>query len=154
MTHLICEQYDNVAFKDSNGTDVIKYSDLKDITVGDVEYKFVPVVNKLYLQYPNVGFDAFLDDESKKFAPGEIIEHFCDDSLSIGRMHQDLGNNLELTKWIGYTKDVEIENLRRECENLRKECEYLRSMNKSYQTQMDTQETIQEMEARRTGVRR
>lgn len=144
--HLVREQYNRSAVKDSNGADVIKYSDLKDFTFGDVEYKFVPAVGGLYLRTQHVGLDFFLDDESKKFTPSEIIEHYCDDSLPIGRMHMDIGN-LKMTEWIGYTKDMEIERLR-------KECEYLRSMNKNYQAQMNIQDAIQDVEDRKAGVRR
>lgn len=156
VVSLICKQYDDVGIKDRNGFELIKYSDLKDVTVGNVIYKLVPVVNKIYLNYPHVSFDVFLNEDSKRFTPGEIIEHFCDDSLPIGRMNIEMevtpneynqGRTMKMTKWVGYTKDVEIEKLRRECE-------YLRSMNKNYQAQMNIQDAIQDVEDRKAGVRR
>lgn len=132
----------------------IEFSGLQTIDVDDTIYRFVPY-NRFHSSVPFITsyerIDIVVDEKDKKKSPVQILEEFFDYSLPMGRITGDEthGKNAEakFEIWDGYTKDMEIERLR-------KECEYLRSMNKNYQAQMNTQDAIQDIEDRKAGVRR
>ena len=100
------------------------YDELHDIEIDDVIYSFIPVSSAIITMddYRKCSkLDVILDKDSMMMSPHKILEHFFDYSLPKGKV--TIGNDKDdnvYEKWIGYTKDVEIQELKQQIKRMNK----------------------------------
>ena len=101
----------------------LNYDDLKDIETDSTVYSFIPSSSTIIATNDYVKcskLDIVLDKEHVGMTPEKILEGFFDYSIPKGKVViEDIDNNIH-EKWIGHTKDVEIQELKKKLDRMEK----------------------------------
>ena len=118
--------------------ETISFNDFQSIEIDDTIYRFVPCNRDGYYipfneYYTNI--DIVVDQVNNKKQPTDILEGYFDYSIPMAKEFIDYCGGMDPTykreTWSGYTKDVEIKKLK-------KECSHLKRLIASNQTQIET----------------
>lgn len=85
---------------------------LQDISLGNTIYRFIPANFESLTLGSYDRIDIVFSESEKGLLPAELLQKFCSFELPAGRAIINKNKENEECIWIGYTKDVEIKQLK------------------------------------------